>query len=81
MALMMLTALALMAAPPSLSAVPEAAPKPGAASARSRASVRIVRPYRLRAGREDEAAGAQWRDARITDRAGRDQRARLLEFE
>ena len=81
MAVMMMTALALFAVPPSLSAAPEPAPTRTSVSARGRASVKIVRPARIRAGREDDAAGAQWRNARITDRSGRPQTARLLEFE
>ncbi|RZV49626.1 MAG: hypothetical protein EX258_06940 [Sphingomonadaceae bacterium] len=80
---MFLSAFLLMAAPPATAAAsqPAPAPSPIAATARGRASVKIVRSYRLEAGREEQAQGGQWRSATITDRAGRHQPARLMEFE
>ncbi len=80
---MILTAFSLMVAPPAAAEAPQPATAPTTASAstRGRASVKIVRPYRLQAGNEAQAQGGQWRSATITDRAGRNQPARLMEFE
>lgn len=80
---MILTALSLMVAPPAAASAPQPAPALTSTSAttRGRASVKIVRSYRLQAGDETQTQGGQWRSATITDRAGRNQPARLMEFE
>ena len=77
-----LIALTLASAP----ALPEqASPRAHEVVARvntqGRVGVRIVRPYRLRAGKPETVPGAVRRDTQVRDAAGIDRPAVLIEFQ
>ncbi|MBB3764817.1 hypothetical protein [Sphingomicrobium lutaoense] len=76
----LLLALSMVAAAPQQAAQPApAAPLVQRASAR--ASVRIVKPFRLVAGDMREVEGASRRTTQVSDRDGQLRQATLVEFE